>query len=501
MGVSQSAYQVLTQQQQLRLSPQQLLTVKMLELPVAELTDNVKNELLDNVALDEGLLKTAEERDEDNGADETEGGVDEREETDEFESSDTLYDYDPDDLPAVSGGGETEKQEIPVGATKSFMDDMMEQMVNYDLTDEQYTLVEYLIYSLDNRGFLSRPIPSIVDDMLINHNIYTDEEEVEKALKIVQQFDPAGIGARDTRECLLLQIDRILGDSNHQSFEKLGLLQDARDIIDRHYDLFINNNVAKLQTVTGMNSVHLSDVLDTIKKLNLHPGLALSESAADSVQLAVPDFIVETDSDGNVTFALNNGDVPSLHVNQEYVRMLDAMQKTGEKLGRHDKERMTYYQQKVDAARMFIKSIRQRQQTLETTMAAIIDLQRQFFLSQNDDDLQKLIMEDVAKKTGLDVSTISRVCNGKYALVDGTLYPMSYFFKRVRTNKKGEDVDSRKVETAMRDIIDGEDKRNPYSDNELVEQLRLRGIDIERRTVNRYRSLFGIPTALKRKSI
>ncbi|MCR5312664.1 MAG: RNA polymerase factor sigma-54, partial [Bacteroidaceae bacterium] len=491
------------QQQLQRLSPQQLLTVKLLELPIAELAENVKNEIVDNVALEEGPLKGGDECVEDEfGGSSVDGERTDEMQTDEYEAPETMYEYDADDIPSNQEKADySQMQEIPIGATKSFMDDMMEQMVNYDLSEEQYVLVEYLIYSLDNRGFLSRPIPSLVDDMIINHNIYTDEDEVEKALHILQQFDPPGIAARDTRECLLLQIDRILKDANSQTFEKIELLQDSRKIIDEHYDLFINNNLEKLQNITGMSAVHLSDVLDTIKKLNLHPGLALSESSGDRVQLAVPDFIIETDADGEVNFSLNGGDVPSLHVSQEYVQMLSMMQKPGVKLSKHDKERFSYYQQKVDSARMYIESIKQRHHTLESTMKAIIDLQHQFFITQNEDDLQKLILENVATKAGLDVSTVSRVCNSKYALVDGTLYPLSFFFKRMRTNSKGEEIDGNKVEKVLKDIIDQEDKKKPYSDVELVEQLKKRGINIERRTVNKYRAKFGIPTAIKRKSI
>ncbi len=498
MVISQGAYQVIKQQQQLRLSPLQLLTVRLLELPVNELAENVRDEIVDNVALEEGVLRKDDTEDADAGmvSDDTPESTGE----DTYEAPDSLYDYDADDLPAFVGG-QDERQEIPIGATRSFMDDMMDQVINYDLTDEQYTLVEYLIYSLDNRGFLSRPISSIVDDMMLNHNIYTDETEVEKALGIVQQFDPPGIAARDTRECLLIQLDRKLADSNHQTFDRIELLQTARKIIDEHYDLFVNNNVARLQSVLGVSSVHLSDVMEEIKKLNLHPGLAMSESSGDRVQMAVPDFVIDTDAEGNVNMTLNGGDVPSLHVSQEYLSMLDIMKKDGVRLSKHDKERMAYYQQKVDAARMYIEAILQRQRTLTTTMRAIIDLQHKFFLTQNEEDMRKLILEDVAKRASLDVSTVSRVCNSKYALVDGVLYPLSFFFKRMRTNSKGEEIDGLKVEKVLRAIIDGEDKSHPYSDIELVEELKKRGVNIERRTVNKYRTKFGIPTAIKRKSV
>lgn len=500
MANSQRAYLVQKQQQKLALSPQQLQTVRMLELPVAELAEDVKNEIVDNIVLDEGPLKSVEDL---NVGDDSDAGSDEQEQCDEYVAPESLFDYDfsDDDAMPSAGAGAAEKQEIPIGATKSFIDDLMEQIVNFEITDEQYPIIEYLIGSLDNRGFLSCSVGDIVDDLMIYHNIYSSEEEVNEVLQILQQFDPPGIGARDTRESLILQLDRKLQDANHLSFDKIELLQDARRIIDEYFELFKNNNLEKLQNSLGISSVHLSDVLKTIKELNLHPGLALCESSGDRVQIALPDFVVETDTEGNISFSLNGGDVPSFHVSQEYIELLKMMQTPGVKLSKHDKERFTYFQQKVDSARSYIESIRQRHHTLESTMKAIIYFQKKFFLSQNDDDLQKLILSDVAKKAGLDVSTISRVCKRKYALVDGTLYPLSYFFKKMRTNKGGEEIDGHKVEIYLKDIIDGEDKRKPFSDGELVELLKEKGIKIAIKTVNKYRNNLGIPTATKRKSI
>jgi len=509
MPQTQGQYQVQSEAQLLKLSPLQLMTTRLLELPIVELEQRVKDESIDNIALETG--RTADADDEFRDATDVEGdddtsdsyadGDDDR--TDEAERQESSIDdfLDSDELPVYQQQRDADRQDRPVGETISFVDDLMEQLVDFDLTDHQRELVEYLICSLNDNGYIETPLSRVADEMMFHHNIYTDETELEEALHILQQFDPPGIGARDTRECLLLQIDRKMNDKEHLLGDKYFLLEDGRGIIADHYDLFINNNVEKLKSVTGLSAARLRVIFAELKKLNLHPGLALTESAKDRVQSAIPDFIVETDENGQVTFRLNRGDLPALRVNRDYARQLKAYETAGRKLSRSEQDFVTYTRTKIDAARLFIEAIRQRNETLTKTMKAIIQLQHQFFLTQAPEDLQPLILKDVADVAGYDISTVSRVRNSKYCLLDGRIYPLSYFFKHPRANAQGETVDATHARESIRRLVEAEDKAHPLSDQQLSRLLARFGINIKRRTVAKYRDEIGIPPMQKRLSI
>ena len=501
--MSQRLTQIQTQktEQQLRLSQQQLQAVRLLEMPIAEFEQQVKKELVDNPALEEGA---PEERDnvgesvDELGNNDT--GIDPYSDMDN-ENIANLSMYSDDDLPVyTSGSGVTERNELPLGDSGSFIEYLESQMMNYDLSEEEEKMLRYLIGSLDNRGFIDRSIATITDELAFKEYLYVSEQEVERVLHILQSFDPAGIGARSTQECLLLQIDRQLDNEEKTVSDlKKRILLMEREIIAHHYDLFINKNKERLKNKLGISSIQVDALFEEIRKLNVNPGFALSESTADRVQTQIPDFIVETDPEGNVEMRLNGGEVPRLHVSGDYIHQLRVLQSRPSKLTRSEKEGMAYTRQKIEAAQMFIESVKQRRRTLYETMKAIIDLQRTFILTKDEDDKVRLVLEDVAKRSGYDVSTISRVCNSKCALLDGRIYPLSEFFKLTRKNAVGEEIDGRRVREMLQELVDTEDKMNPYSDDRLVELMKQKGVTLARRTVAKYRAEMGIPAVNSRR--
>lgn len=489
-----------------KLTPQQLLLVRLLEMPIVDLEQRVKNESFENPALEEGRSSDDYGNDTENGDEVGNDNFDEYGDEDDYSSANTdirLGDYaSADDIPDYLQRqlDAAVVEPLPIGDTVSFLDDLREQMMDYDLTEHQTILVDYLIGSLNDNGFIEQPLYRIADEMLFDHDIDTNESELEEALAILQQFDPAGIGARDTQESLLLQIDRKLSADNLEESKEHKLRLERR-IISDEYDNFKNRNYEKIASNLNIDRKRVDFYIEDIKKtLNPRPGIALCESAGDRAQVAIPDFIVETDAEGSVNFRLNRGELPSLHVSRQYRELAEEYGKKGDRMNRHDKEQLMDLKKKLDSAQMFIDAIAQRQHTLASTMQAIISYQTPFFLSQNPDDLKTLIYKDVADKAKLDISTVSRVCKTKYALIDGRMYPLSFFFKHNRKNNQGEEVESDAVGEALRQIVDSEDKKHPFSDDQLVLELKKKGINIARRTVNKYRSELAIPNAMKRKS-
>ena len=490
-------------EQQLRLSQQQLQLVRMLEMPIAEFEQQVKKELMENPALEEGAPDRGEEEEKGDSIDENEAndtGVDEYGDAESEGMADVSV-YSDDDLPVYApSNGEENRREWMVGDSGSFIDYLEGQIINYDLSEDDEKILRYLIGSLDNRGFIDRPLAVLTDELAFKEYLYVTEKDVERVLKVLQSFDPAGIGARSTQECLLLQIDRqLLSQDMPVSALKRKVLLLEKKLVGEHYDLFINRNIERLKSKLNLSAQQVEALFQDIKKLNVNPGFALSESAADRVQTQIPDFIVKTDPDGTIEMRLNSGEVPRLHVGGEYLRQLKTFQTNPGKMTRSEKEGMLYTRQKIDAAQMFIESVKQRRRTLYETMQAIIDLQRTFFLTKDEEDKVRLVLDDVAKRTGYDVSTISRVCSSKCALLDGRIYPLSEFFKLTRKNSAGEEIDGRLVKEMLREIVDGEDKKNPYSDDRIVDLMKQKGVTLARRTIAKYRTELGIPAVGNRR--
>ena len=490
-------------EQQLRLSQQQLQLVKLLEMPIAEFEQQVKKELMENPALEEGMPEEPEnEKDVDaiDGSDINDTGEDPYSD-DESGTLTDLTAYSDDDLPIyTANNGSEERKDFPLGDNGSFIEYLESQMMNYNLSADEEKILKYLIGSLDNRGFIDRSLSTLTDELAFQEYLYVSEKEVERVLRILQSFDPAGIGARSTQECLLLQIDRQLNNEEEPISElKEKILRLERNIIANHYDLFINKNKERLKNKLGISAMQVDALFDDIKKLNVNPGFALSESSSDRVQTRIPDFIIETDPEGDIQMRLNSGEVPRLYVGKDYLNQMKAYQTHPNKMTRSEKEGMLYTRQKIESAQMFIESVKQRRRTLYETMKAIIDLQHTFFLTKDEDDKVRLVLEDVAKKAGYDVSTISRVCNSKCALLDGHIYPLSDFFKLTRKNASGEEIDGHQVKTMLEEIVNGENKMNPYTDDQIVEQMKLRGVTLARRTIAKYRIELGIPPVGSRR--
>lgn len=529
----QGLQQTTEQRQVQHLSPQQYLVSKLLEMPLTDLEQRVRDEMYENIALEEGRGErteadspdAADSNDSDDSieseeSNESEDSIEAMESNESMEEMDSADAIDADDslesdaLPIYTPNSTRDVEtDIPIGDTRSFIEDLEAQIAEFDVDEEQRPLIEYLIGSLDDRGFIDRPLSSIADDLLFRHNIRTDEAALEKALHTLQQFDPVGIGARDLRECLLLQIDRQLADLNEenetlqeeyaqtilQSRREVLLL--ARRILADYFSLFERNETERLADEMGVSLQALRTAIAAIAKLNPHPGRSLHEAADDRVQTIVPDFIVDTDHESSISLTLNHGEVPALHVSADYVDQLKHYQQTQAKLSRSERDAYVYTKQKVEAAQMFIAAIRQRQQTLTSTMRAIIALQRTFFLTQDEWTLRPMRLRDVAERTGLNLSTISRVINSKYVLLDGVLYSLKYFFLRTKLNAEGEEINRMEVYPMLREIIEKEDKRNPLSDSQIVALLHAKGQVISRRTVAKYRNLMKIPAANMRKRV
>ena len=475
----------------------------MLELPLTDLEQRVRDELYENVALEEG--KDPEQQDNGENADFSDGTD---ESIGENTSGEGVQDDDfiglDEELPVYTGKTVVSPDaEVPIGDTRSFIDDLEAQIADYDVTDHQRQLISYLIGSLDDRGFVERPLRNIADDLLFNHNVETDEHELEAALHVLQQFDPPGIGARSLQECLLIQLDRqqLLSAARQSDKNTLALWQLERKIIADHFGLFSRNDMARLAEALQVGNDQLRQAIHAISRLNPHPGRSLHEAADDRAQTIVPDFVVETDHESTVSFTLNAGEVPPLRVSEDYLRQLKHYQQSAKTMSRSQHEAFLYTKQKVESAQMFISAIQQRQHTLVSTMQAIISFQRTFLLSQDEADLQPLRLNDVALRTGLNISTISRVINSKYALVDGTVYPLKYFFLRTKSNADGKEIAKTKIYPLLRDIVDNEDKNNPLSDEQISVLMRERGEAISRRTVAKYRDELNIPVAALRKKV
>ena len=474
-----------------KLTPLQLMTSRLLELSVVELEDKVKTESYENVALEEG-------HENDEGQNEEEEFEEKAEAPQNGSDDDELYGED--DIPVYApSNGKSYEEVIPIGDTKSFIEDLKRQVYDFNVTDKQQELIEYLIGTLDNRGFIDRPLASISDDLLFHFNIDADTAEIEEALKILQQFEPAGIGARNLQECLMIQLERKLENVVDESRKKR--LELEYSIIHDHFDLLQHQYIDRIVKATHASREQVEKAVEGIGRLNPRPGLALCESADDRAQTIEPDFIIETTPDGVINVELNNGEVPELRVSRDYADQLKQYQQQAEKMSRSQLEAFEYTRQKVEGAKLFIDAIKQRQHTLYNTMKAIVKLQKEFILTQDESQLRPMRLLDVAELTGQDVSTVSRVRKGKYVQIDGQLYALDYFFLRARTNADGETLEHREIKQRIREIVEQEDKTKPVSDQKIVDILTAEHLNISRRTVAKYRSEMGILSTSERKRV
>ena len=497
----QEQKQTQVQKQTQSISQQQMLVSSLVELPITQLADRINTEMNDNPALEvESPGENADFSDNSDYSDYSEysekaddAALSEREERQSaLDAALENIGRDDEDLPVFHGGNNLseDREEMVFGASESFYDQLLEQLRESDLTDRQRDILEYLIGSLDDDGLLRKDLYTISDELAIYHNIDANEKEIESVLHILQDFDPAGIGARSLQECLLLQIAR-RDDSR--------VKQLMQQVVEKYFDEFTHKHWGRIQTALSLNDQQGEALFGELRKLNPRPGASMGETVGRSLQQITPDFIVDTQDDGTITFTLNNGEVPELTLSQSFIDSMNEYQQNKEHLSRQTKEALLYIKKKVDAAQNFIEAIRTRRHTLTVTMQTIITLQRQFFLDGDEASLRPMILKDVAEKTGLDLSTISRVCNSKYAQTRWGTFPLRHFFSDSYVTESGEELSTRQIKAVLRDIIEAEDKHKPLSDDALREQLTEKGFPIARRTIAKYREALGIPIARLRK--
>ncbi len=496
-------------QQLQRLSAQQMLQVKLLEMPLTELEDNVNAELDDNPALesenpddalmgedneDRSALDDNSENSNDEDSEEAYEAQTEKEEREDALDSALEGIGQDDQMPEYNteryNTQNADYEEMIYGNTTSFYDNLKEQMDMQVLTDKEREVMEYLIGSLDNDGLLRKDLDSICDELAIYQNIDISEKEIEHVLHILQSFDPAGVGARSLQECLLLQVKR---------FPRGVLRKTMEEVFTDYFEEFTKKHWSKIQTGLELNDTQLDTLKEEIRKLNPKPGASLGETIGRNMQQITPDFIVDTADDGTITFTLNRGNIPMLTVSPSFTDMIDTYKKHKDKMSRQDKEALLYAKEKVDKAQGFIEAIKQRRHTLIVTMKAIIDIQKRFFQDGDEADLKPMILKDVADRTGLDISTISRVSNIKYAQTKWGTFPLKFFFTDGYTTEDGEEMSTRKIKLALQELIEHEDKKKPLSDDTIAKMMKEKGFPIARRTIAKYREQLGIPIARLRR--
>ncbi len=504
MNDKYSQIQVQTQQQKLSqaISRQQLLQASLVELPLMQLVDRVNTEMNDNPALEiESSYDEPDQLEHDDMPGATETGDEDFEALSEREERQSALDdalsnmgRDDDELPVYHNGNDRAESHENMAEfyeqASSFYDQLKRQMGEVEMTSRQYQIMEYLIGSLDDDGLLRKSLDHICDELAVYHNLYTTEDEIGQVLRILQRFDPAGIGAVSLQECLLLQIDR-------RSQSKLTDLM--RQVIADYFDEFTHKHWGKIQSSLSLSDQQAEELFRELRKLNPRPGASLGETIGRSMQQITPDFIIETADDGTVTFTLNNSEVPELKVSQSFVDSMRDYQQNREQMSRQSKEALLYIKKKVDAAQSFIEALKVRRHTLTITMRAIIQLQHQFFVDGDETSLKPMILRDVADKTGLDLSTISRVSNSKYAQTRWGTFPLRHFFSDSYVTQSGEEMSTRRIKAVLREIIESEDPAKPLGDDELRQVLTQRGFPIARRTVAKYREKMGYPIARLRK--
>lgn len=470
-----------------KLSPQQIQLMKLLQLPTVALEQRVKEELESNPALDEGKEKDDFDAEEER----YEERDDAKDELEDFDFSDYMDDDTPDYKYQVSNKGkDDDEKEIPYSGGTTFHERLLAQISLQDLSEEEEAIANHLIGSLDDSGYLRRDLESIEDDLAFRNNIMTSIEQINKVLKVIQQMDPAGVGARDLQECLLIQINR-----KRNKTEKHLL---AKEILEKHFTEFTKKHYSKIIKKLEIDEEYLKLAIDEILRLNPKPGNSLN-TTGKSVQVVVPDFTLQI-KDGEIDITLNGRNAPQLRISNEYREMIDHYKKSDKK-NKAEKEAMTFVKQKLDSAKWFIDAIKQRQNTLMNTMEAIAKYQKDYFLEGDETKLKPMILKDIAERINMDISTVSRVVNSKYVSTPYGTFLLKSFFSESISTEDGEEVSTREVKKILQDIIESEDKKKPYTDDKLSKMLKDKKYNIARRTVAKYREQLNIPVARLRKEL
>lgn len=494
MALSQGLHQKLLQ----KLSPQQIQLMKLLQVPTAQFEERIKEELEDNPALelsDEAHADEFEMRDEfaDTDADNTDADVS----TDDYDNIDISeyvrdgddetgdYKLRDDNYPELD-----DNKVIPHKVEASFNELMLQQLGMLKLSDLEHRIAEQIIGSLDDDGYLRRETAAIVDDLAFRQNIETHEKQVDHLIQQIQQFDPAGVAARDLKECLLIQLKRKEVGSKEVEL--------SVKVLEKYFDEFIKKHYEKIQKGLNIDDAQLRQVIQQIIRLNPKPGV-LSGSSSSGENYIIPDFFIQNNA-GKLELTLNSRNAPDLRVSDHYKGMLTDYDK-GSKKDKRQKEAVLFIKQKLDSAKWFIDAIKQRQNTLMNTMEAIMNYQQAFFLTGDETELKPMILKDIAEITALDISTVSRVANSKFVQTEFGTYRLKFFFSESLQTESGEEVSTREVKKILSELITEESKKNPYSDEQLTDMLQEKGYNIARRTVAKYREQLNIPVARLRKNI
>jgi RNA polymerase sigma-54 factor len=486
----------LSQQQKLlqKLSPQQIQLMKLLQVPTIALEQRIKQEIEENPALDDGIEAEAKDEqveylEEDQQTQEEKDNAD-----DEFDFSDYLDDDDtPDYKYQVNNHSkDDEDRQIPFVSGTTFHDLLRTQLGMRNIDEKEKQIALFIIGNLDDSGYLRRDLIALVDDLAFTQNIMSDEEEVERVLKIIQSFDPPGVGARDLQECLLIQLNKM--DLEDEATKI------AKQILERFFNEFTKKHYSKIIKRLEITEEQLKEAINVILELNPKPGNSLNETTK-IIQHVIPDFIINFE-DGELVLTLNSRNAPDLHISRKYKEMMETYSKSKDKKEkRKNKDALTFVKQKIDSAKWFIDAIKQRQNTLLTTMEAIMDYQRDYFMEGDETLLKPMILKDIAEIVNLDISTISRVVNSKYVQTPFGTFLLKNFFSESLSTDSGEEVSTREVKKILQDIIDQEDKRKPLADDKLAKMLNDKGYNIARRTIAKYREQLNIPVARLRKEL
>ena len=484
-----------------KLSPTQIQVIRMLELPSIELSQRINEELQDNPALEEGRDPMDDVRMDDSTIDEEgympDDGYTDGRERDPLQNEDFNYEqYVSDDetpsymLHQQYGPADDDRREVPIIGGSSLIEELKSQIYLTKMTKPQRHIAKWVLGNIDDDGYLRRTTEQLVDDLMFQEQLTVTDAEMEDIVQQIKQFDPPGIASFDLQECLLTQLKRK---------PQTETVQLAHTILSHYFEAFSKHHFDKIIQKIGCSNEAFQQAVQEIVHLNQKPANAFSGSVYESQrETVIPDFSIE-ERDEELYVVLNTGDIPELHVSRDYTDMLadyNAMPQTAE-----TKQAAQFIRSKLDAARWFIDAIRQRNETLMKTMTAILKFQYDFFLDGEETSLKPMVLQDIADRTGYDVSTISRVSNSKYVETRFGIYPLKYFFSESMTNAKGDEVSTREIKKILQELVDAEDKRTPLTDEQMVDALREHGYPIARRTVAKYRDMLGIPVARLRKTV
>ncbi len=478
--------QSLQQKLQQKLTPQQIQLMKLIQLPTMAFEQKVKQELEENPALEEGK----EELTKDDDLDNTDDIYDEQTELPEI----NIDEYLPqDDVPEWklkqnNYSSDDEEKKVPYAQGESFTEYLKSQLASFNFNEKQRKIAEFLIGSINDNGYLRSDLSELVDDLAFGQNIFTDEKEVEEILHKIQELDPPGVGARNLKESLILQLKR----KNETPARELAI-----EILEKAYDYFINKKYQRLQSKLGITEEQLKEAIDEIVKLNPKPGNAFS-SKGGYVEHVIPDFIINITDDEEVEVNLNTKNAPELHISPAYSEMLKAYKANKKGV---QKDAVIFIKQKLDSAKWFIDAVKQRHETLLRTMKAIVDFQKDYFLTGDERKIKPMILKNIADKIGMDISTVSRVASSKYMQTPYGVKLLKELFSESVKNEQGEDISTIKIKNVLQQVIDEENKRKPLTDEQLAKLLKEKGFPIARRTVAKYREQLGIPVARLRKEI